>query len=230
MSETQNQQIIDITMSANVNELFAALSKAQGHIQPAPKDKSNPFFKSKYADLSNVWDACRGSLSENGLSVIQIPQTKSTGMYLTTILGHSSGQWIRGDIMITLAKYDPQSVGSAITYFRRYCLSSFTGVSPEDDDGEKAQSSFRKSAETVKFSSNEVSNEKDQLPTLIEVEGFKNKFPNIEPELVDRYLEVLADKTKNTKQTMVGIAMKNESYFLTQFTKWKDSFPKEKVG
>lgn len=134
---------LQISMSDNVNEIFGALAKAQGKIQPASKDKSNPFFKSKYADLSSVWDACREALSENGLSVIQIPQTKPEGTFLISILGHSSGQWIRGDVLVPLAKNDPQSVGSALTYFRRYCLSSLVGVAPEDDDGEKAQSSFR---------------------------------------------------------------------------------------
>jgi hypothetical protein len=145
----------NMTMSENINELLSALAKAQGKIQPASKDKSNPFFKSKYADLSSVWDACRDYLSENGLSVIQLPQTKEEGLFLTSILGHSSGQWIKSEVMIPLVKNDPQSIGSAITYFRRYSLSSIVGVCPEDDDGEKAQSGFRQKA-VQKISSTQV--------------------------------------------------------------------------
>lgn len=132
-----------ISMSENLNELFSALSKAQGKIQPACKDKSNPYFKSKYADLSSVWEACRDPLSENGLSVVQFPQNKEEGLFLISILGHSSGQWMKSEIQIPLAKNDPQSIGSAITYFRRYSLSALVGVAPEDDDAEKAQSHFR---------------------------------------------------------------------------------------
>lgn len=131
------------SMSENLNELFCALAKAQGKIQPASKDKSNPFFKSKYADLSSVWDACRDALSENGLSLVQFPQTRSDGLYLISILGHSSGQWMKSEVQIPLIKNDPQSIGSAITYFRRYSLSALVGVAPEDDDGEKAQAAYR---------------------------------------------------------------------------------------
>ncbi len=143
--KTKGQEIMkeNISMSENLNELFTALSKAQGKIQPACKDKSNPFFKSKYADLSSVWDACRDPLSENGLSVVQFPQNKPEGLFLISILGHSSGQWMKSEIHIPLAKNDPQSVGSALTYFRRYSLSALVGVSPEDDDGEKAQAPYR---------------------------------------------------------------------------------------
>lgn len=151
----------NITMSENINELLCALSKAQGKIQPACKDKSNPFFKSKYADLSSVWDACRDYLSDNGLSVIQLPQTKEEGLYLTSILGHSSGQWIKSDVFIPLAKNDPQSIGSALTYFRRYSLSAIVGIAPEDDDGEKAQSGFRQK-DIKKLSETEV-NELEKL-------------------------------------------------------------------
>lgn len=131
-------------MSANVNELMTALAKAQGKIQPASKDKANPYFKSKYADLASVWDACRDALSDNGLSVIQTVDHRETSMVLITILGHSSGQWVRSEMPIITAKNDPQTLGSAITYYRRYCLSAIVGVAPDDDDGEKAQTPYRK--------------------------------------------------------------------------------------
>ncbi len=131
-------------MSENINEIMTALSKAQGKIQPASKDKSNPFFKSKYADLSSVWEACRDSLSENGLAVVQTIQQKQEGLTLITTLGHSSGQWIKSEMPIIVSKNDPQSLGSAITYYRRYSLSAIVGVAPnDDDDGEKAQSNYR---------------------------------------------------------------------------------------
>lgn len=124
--------------SENINELAAALAKAQGKIVSAKKDKKNPFFKSTYADLSSVWDACRSVLSENGLAVIQTIQTpENKQMELVTTLAHSSGQWIKSHMPIITAKNDPQSLGSALTYYRRYALSALVGVaaSDEDDDG-----------------------------------------------------------------------------------------------
>lgn len=134
-------------MSAQVDSILAALAKAQGKIQPASKDKANPFFKSKYADLSSVWDACRDVLSQNGISVVQFPQSRADGLYLVSILGHSSGQWIKSEVLMPLAKHDPQTIGSTITYFRRYSLAALVGVAPEDDDGEKAQAPFRQKAQ-----------------------------------------------------------------------------------
>jgi hypothetical protein len=130
--------------SENINELMTALAKAQGKIQPAMKDKANPFFKSSYADLASVWTACRDALSENGLAVVQSVCTNSErAMNLITTLGHSSGQWIKSEMPIISQKQDPQSLGSAITYFRRYSLAAMVGVAPEEDDGEAAQAPYR---------------------------------------------------------------------------------------
>jgi hypothetical protein len=215
--------------SPAINELAAALCKAQGEIKSAKEDKTNPHFKSSYASLDSVWEACRDPLTKHGLSVVQLPNVEGEMLILTTMLMHTSGQWIKSRMPITSAKMTPQAIGSGMTYMRRYCLASLVGVAPKDwdDDGNEAQSTSGKNFTPVKY---EVSTEKEALPSLKDVEVFKNKFPDLDPALVDRYLDVLADKTKNTKEAMVGIAMKNESYFLTQFTKWRESFPKEKVG
>lgn len=127
--------------TAALNELLAALAKAQGQISSAKKDKKNPFFKSSYADLSSVWEACREPLASNGLSVIQTVEGSKTEMFLVTWLGHSSGQWIKSKLPMLLQKFDPQSQGSAITYARRYALSAMVGIcADEDDDGERAMS------------------------------------------------------------------------------------------
>jgi hypothetical protein len=125
-------------MSEHVNELAAALAKAQGQIEGAVKDSANPFFKSKYADLQSVWAACRKPLSDNGLSVLQSPSTDGMRVSLETMLLHSSGQWVKGVVSVTAKEDSPQSVGSAITYLRRYALQSVAGVAPEDDDAEAA--------------------------------------------------------------------------------------------
>jgi hypothetical protein len=123
--------------SEQINELAAALAKAQGAIKGATKDTANPFFKSKYADLASVWDACRAELTANGLSIIQTTDD-SQGVTVVTTLAHSSGQWIRGRLTMRPVKDDPQGIGSAITYARRYALAAMVGVAPEDDDGNAA--------------------------------------------------------------------------------------------
>lgn len=131
--------------SDEIGELMGALAKAQAKIASAVKSKVNPYFKSKYADLPAIWEACKEPLSSNGLSVVQMVEGNHDQMYLTSILGHSSGQWIKSKIPLILAKKDPQSLGSCITYARRYSLAAMVGVcgDDEDDDSEAATKAAR---------------------------------------------------------------------------------------
>jgi hypothetical protein len=124
--------------SEQINELAGALAKAQGKITGALKDSSNPFFKSRYADLASVWDACRGPLSDNGLAVVQLTEADDSGVYVATTLAHSSGQWMRSRLRLTPKDGTPQGMGSAITYGRRYALAAIVGVAQVDDDGNAA--------------------------------------------------------------------------------------------
>ena len=125
-------------MSQDIKELAAALSKVQATIKGAVKDSSNPFYKSKYADLTSVWDACRDALVKNGFSVAQTNEPSENGIILVTTLLHSSGQFIEGKMFIKPSKDDPQGFGSAMTYARRYGLAAIVGVCPEDDDANAA--------------------------------------------------------------------------------------------
>ena len=140
--------------SKDINELAAALSKAQGEIKPALRDDYNPFYKSKYADLAAVWDACRVPLANHGLAVVQTVESSINGNvnYLITTLTHSSGQWVRGKYQILAMPknvkcvacrknevpvdgiLDPQILGKSVTYARRYSLAAIVGVAPDDDD------------------------------------------------------------------------------------------------
>lgn len=126
--------------SQTIGKLALALAKAQAELKNAHKDKTNPFFNSSYADLASVWDACREPLTKNELSVTQPLSMDPQGrIILTTILMHSSNEWIASQCPVISKAQDPQAIGSAITYFRRYALSAITGVSPaEDDDGNAA--------------------------------------------------------------------------------------------
>lgn len=124
--------------SSELGALASALSKAQSVMQGAKEDSNNPFFKSKYADLASVWAACKIPLTSNGLSIVQTVENGGEKAYLVTTLLHTSGQWIRSFMPILMNKQDAQSLGSAITYCRRYALAAIVGVCPSDDDGEGA--------------------------------------------------------------------------------------------
>lgn len=125
--------------SIDISELATALAKAQSEIEGAKKSSDNPFFKSKYADLSEVISASRPALTKNGLSVVQVMVPGESGRtILVTTLLHVSGQWVRSYYPILPVKSDPQGVGSAITYARRYSYAALVGVAQEDDDAEGA--------------------------------------------------------------------------------------------
>lgn len=128
--------------SETIIELAKALAKAQGQISPALKDSENPHFRSKYADLSSVWAACRKPLTDNGLSVVQMPVDAPTpsSVALTTLLLHTSGEYISSTVSAPLTKQDAQGIGSALTYLRRYALSAIIGVVADDDDDGNAAS------------------------------------------------------------------------------------------
>jgi len=125
--------------SVEINELATALAKAQAEMEGATKASANPYFKSKYADLASVRDACMGPLTKYGIAVVQSPSAEGAVVSVETTFLHTSGQWVSGIASATAKDDSPQSVGSAITYLRRYALQSFSGVAPEDDDGEAAQ-------------------------------------------------------------------------------------------
>lgn len=127
-----------IEQTPEIGELVKALAVAQGKITGALKDSANPFFKSKYADLASVWDACRGPLSDNGIAVIQQTTADDSGVFVITTLAHESGQWMRSALRLHPKDDTPQGIGSAITYGRRYALASAVGVAQVDDDGNAA--------------------------------------------------------------------------------------------
>ena len=127
--------------SEDLKELFTALSKAQAEMHTAGLSNTNPFFKSKYADLAEIVKSSRPALTKNGLTVIQqiLPNEHGKNV-LHTVLGHTSGQWIESRMELRPAKDDIQGLGSCISYCRRYSYAALVGVivSDEDDDGETA--------------------------------------------------------------------------------------------
>ena len=131
--------------SDDIDKLAKALAKAQSEIKGALASSVNPFFKSNYADLDTVIKSCFPQLTKNGLSIIQGNDTCEKGsFYVTTMLLHSSGQWIKSKLKMPITKPDAQGVGATITYARRFSLSAMVGIAQTDDDGNSIQLTEKK--------------------------------------------------------------------------------------
>ena len=125
-----------------ISELNKALAKAQSEMTSVSKNKTNPHFKKKYADLSAVIEACMPALNTNGIAVVQTTEMRDGGqMVMVTTLMHSSGESISSETPLIIGKQDMQGLGSAITYARRYSLMGVAGLAPDDDDGNAAAKS-----------------------------------------------------------------------------------------
>jgi hypothetical protein len=124
----------------NMAALVRALIKAQREMAPALKTAYNPGYKSKYVDLAGAWEACGNALTSNGLTVVQTTRVRDDGMpLLVSALYHESGANIAGEYpLLPATQNDPQKLGGALTYARRYALMALVGLAPEDDDGTTA--------------------------------------------------------------------------------------------
>jgi len=119
--------------------IATALAKAQANMGKALKQANNPHFRSKYADLGNVMDACLPALNEAGIALIQPTGEDEHGRFVETILIHGeSGESLTCRVPLIVSKNDMQGYGSAVTYARRYGLMAMAGIAPEDDDGHAA--------------------------------------------------------------------------------------------
>lgn len=150
---------MSVTKSDSIANLAAALVAAQAELRNPPKEQNNPFFKSKYADLATVREHVVPVFQRHGLAVTQLPTTEEGEPCLCSMLVHKSGEYISTTIQLHAVKkpvkaerpgpqeqakpaepqHDPQGVGAAITYARRYALQSIAGITAdEDDDGNEA--------------------------------------------------------------------------------------------
>jgi len=124
--------------SESIKNIAIAMCKAQAEMGGAHKGANNPFFKSKYSNLSDVVQAVKEPFNNNGLSYVQFPIEEGGRIGVETILMHISGEWMSCPFTVNLAKQDAQGAGSAITYCRRYGLQAVAGIPSEDDDGNNA--------------------------------------------------------------------------------------------
>jgi hypothetical protein len=120
--------------SESITKLAEALAAAQGEMENADKNSTNPHFRSKYADLAEIINTVRPVLAKHGLSVTQFPSFDGTLAHVETIIAHKSGEWMSGTTSSPVQKSDPQGIGSATTYLRRYSLAAVCNIAQEDDD------------------------------------------------------------------------------------------------
>lgn len=170
--------------SETIGKLATALVKAQASMGSAIKDSNNPFFKSKYADLTEVIETVKKPLNDNGISFLQIVELADNGnQVVETTLLHESGEFISGKTLVVTAKQnDPQALGSAITYAKRYGLQAICGLPTDDDDGEaamarkqKVQSGSVTQLYALKMMVKELKKTPSQIQKMLEWVGSKSK-------------------------------------------------------
>ena len=133
-------EMFEPSMSETIGKLAGALAKAQSQMTMVEGKSTNPFFNSKYASLATVLEVAMPALNANEIALVQGNRwdQNDNGFYITSMLMHSSGEWIKSEIRMPIAKKDAHGIGAATTYGRRYLLSSMVGVAQADDDGNGA--------------------------------------------------------------------------------------------
>lgn len=179
--------------------IATALAKAQANMGKALKANKNDHFRSKYADLGNVMDACLPALNEVGIALIQPTGTDERGNFVETILIHGeSGEQLSCRVPLILGKNDMQGFGSAVTYARRYGLMAMAGIAPEDDDGNAAAASAPKGKPAPKPQENPneaIDRAVEYLGEASGLEDLKERWGRI-PKPVQAEKKVIAAKDK----------------------------------
>lgn len=167
--------------SPSISKIATALVKSQGEMSKASKDATNPFFKSKYADLNSIREACIPALNSNGISILQPIIQEGGKNYVRTLLLHESGEFLDSFTEVVCSKQnDAQAFGSALTYARRYGMQSMVNVGSEDDDGQKASQPAKPTLEPVYVDS--LLNRMDMCKNLAELKQFFEALKPIEKQ------------------------------------------------
>src|SRR5260370_24673276 len=129
----------EIRTSEQINEIAAAIAKAQAELGNVERGGTNPDFHSRYAQLGAVLDEVRPKFAKHGVAILQhAVNGEGSNVGIITRLAHSSGQWIESSLYVAPTRFDAQGAGSVISYLRRYALMAVAGIGPDDDDGEAA--------------------------------------------------------------------------------------------
>jgi hypothetical protein len=219
-----------------IKNFAKAFIEAQKEMETATKDSANPFFKSKYADLNSIREACLPSLNKHGIAVLQpIVQVESKN-YIKTLLLHESGESMECLTEIIYSKQnDAQAQGSGITYARRYGLQSLVNVGAEDDDGNKASEQSKNKKEFFKEPQGKMKNlsniageelkagaEEERLNKLKEALSKMQSAQEIQDYLAKKYqgktrLEILQSMSEaNAEKAMALIAETNDDLWIDQ--------------
>lgn len=146
MSEAPEIRAFHVEWIGDRAPFAKAFVAAQKATEAVKKASTNPAFRSKYADLAGVVEAVVPALNAHGIGVMQFPGSEDGDVLVTTELLHESGASVRSTLRLKPSKNDPQGVGSAVTYARRYSLLAMTGAAPEDDDGNAASGPVQRDA------------------------------------------------------------------------------------
>ena len=218
--------------SESIGKLAEALAKAQGEIKPAAFDAVNPHFKSRYATLGAITEACKDALSKHGLAVVQGTTNAGDGrVTVETMLIHASGEWIKSSLSMKAERDNAQGCGAVITYGRRYSLAAMVGVvADEDTDGEiqnKGQGGVKNDAKVYKpipVKQNATAPAKSQPITLADkLTGANKPADEFTPEdatvIIEPVPEVKAAARPNVTGLNVDLSAKNAGQIADEIKK-----------
>lgn len=218
--------------SDSLSALNNALSIFQGQLKPVRRDSINPFFKSKYADLTAIWDNIREPLNANGLAVTQVTDVNEGSIVLITMLLHSSGQWISGEYLLTPVKTDPQAMGSALTYARRYALSAILGIVSDDDDDAEAATPHkeqRKEAKPLPATTPEASTPAQRKKIFATADQMGYKDVDVQAIMKKKFgVEHTTDLTKKQASNLISMIEQGETVKPGETVKLEVEPPEEK--
>jgi hypothetical protein len=184
-----------------MKSIATALASAQMNMGKALKQANNPHFRSKYADLGNVMDACLPALNEAGIAVIQPAGEDEHGRFVDTILIHGeSGESLASRVPLIVQKNDMQGYGSAVTYARRYGLMAMAGIAPEDDDGNAASKAApkREAPKPPEVDPQAIKQATEYLAQADSLDDLKERWSNL-PKPTAAHADVVAAKNAAKK-------------------------------
>ncbi len=194
--------------SENIQDIAKAMSLAQQQLKPAAKDSVNPHYKSKYSDISSVWDAIREPIASNGLTIWQDVTTQDKTVSVTTRIVHSSGQWVEfGPLCVPMSKMDAHGVGSAISYGKRYALCAAIGVVSADEDDDANHAVNKPNSSTYAKKSPEIE------------EFIRNNSEKL------GYIAHIMSKSGKSQDEIVSQILSNTARFNESYSKWISEQP-----
>lgn len=183
--------------SEKTDKIIPAFIAAEHAVGAVKKTANNPHFKSKYADLEAVMDACAEALKTNGLAVWQ--SVSEDGGRMVTRLYHDSGQWIEGYTPLIVGKNDMQGLGSAYTYARRYGLMAALGIAPEDDDGNAAAAAKPAAKAPAKAQAKQEEDPFAEPGYVLDAKAILKMAPTVKPDEWDAYMDGITPRLEDMK-------------------------------